>query len=74
MLLHAGEDDLGDVKSAVADLAVRWKDLGISLGIRKNKLDEIQLPFPHECLREMLALWLEQNYCVSATFITTSLV
>ena len=30
----AGEDDLQDVISAVTDLTGRWKDLGISLGVR----------------------------------------
>ena len=58
------EDDLRDVKSAVADLAGRWKDLGISLGIRSSKLNTIASPPASDGLREMLALWLKQSYNV----------
>ena len=60
----ADEDDLRDVKSAVADLAGKWMDLGISLGIRSSKLDPINFLTPSDCLREMLALWLRQGYNV----------
>ena len=35
VLLLAGEDDLLDVRTAVEHLAAEWKDLGITLGIRK---------------------------------------
>ena len=69
--LLSDEDDLRDVKSAVANLAGRWKDLGISLGIRSSKLD-INFPTPSDCLREMLALWLRQSYNVRTTFILHS--
>ena len=58
------EDDLQDVRSSVADLAGRWKDFGIALGIRLSKLDEFNSHSPGESLREMLALWLRQNYNV----------
>ena len=58
------EDDLRDVRSAVADLAARWKDLGISLGIRISDLDVFNSQVPCDCLREMLALWLKQSYNV----------
>ena len=67
LLPPADEDDLRDVICAVADLARRWKDLGISLGLRKSDLDVIFLPSPNECLSEMLCLWLRQHYNVSAT-------
>ena len=69
LLPPAGEDDLRDVRCAVADLAGRWKDLGISLGLRTSDLNFIQSDSPHspnECLREMLCLWLKQSYNVSA--------
>ena len=56
-----GEDDLQDVRSAVANLAGRWKDLGISLGINSSKLDTINSA---DGLREMLTLWLKQSYDV----------
>ena len=62
--LFVDEDDLQDVRSAVADLAGRWKDLGISLGIRSSKLDTINSPSASDSLREMLALWLRQSYNV----------
>ena len=64
-----GEDDLRDVRSAVADLAVRWKDLGVSLGIRINDLDVFNSQCPCDSLREILALWLRQSYNVK-TIIT----
>ena len=67
MVQLAGEDDLQDVRSAVADLAGSWKDLGISLGIQWSKLDAIKSTSPSECLTEMLALWLKQNYNVRTT-------
>ena len=62
-----GEDDLRDVRSAVADLAGRWEDLGISLGVRPGDLDAIlsaSAHSPSSCLREMLLLWLRQSYNV----------
>ena len=71
--LLTDEDDLRDVKSALADLTGRWKDLGISLGIRSSKLDTIDLPTPGDCLREMLSLWLRQSYNVK-TIITITLL
>ena len=67
-VLLAGEDDLHDVISAVADLARRWKDLGISLGMRQCDLETILVAnpsSPNDCLREMLTLWLKQNYKVN---------
>ena len=72
MLLSEDEDDLRDVRSAVADLAGGWMDLGISLGVRKSGLDSIQSANPHSpsnCLREMLTLWLRKSCIVSTTFI-----
>ena len=64
-----GEDDLRDVRSAVADVAARWKVLGISLGIRFSDLDVFNSQVPCDCLTEMLALWLRQSYNVK-TIIT----
>ena len=65
------EEDLRDVRSAVADLAGSWKDLGISLGIRSSKLDAILYHSASNCLREMLTLWLRQSYRVSVIIIVT---
>ena len=67
MLILTGEDDLQEVRSAVADLAGKWKDLGISLGVRFSDLDAIHFLSPSECLREMLAMWLKQSYNVRTT-------
>ena len=68
----AGEDDLRDVISAVTDLTGRWKDLGVSLGVRAGDLDTILSDNPHsssDCLREMLLQWLKQSYNVCTTDI-----
>ena len=67
--LLAGEDDLRDVKSALANLAGQWKDLGISLGLRFSDLDAIPFSSPSDSLREMLALWLKQSYNVRTTVV-----
>ena len=67
MLLFTGEDDLWEVRSAVADLAGRWKDLGVSLGVHFSDLDAIHSSSPSGCLREMLAIWLKQSYNVRST-------
>ena len=67
VLVLTDEDDLRDVRSAVADLDARWKDLGISLGIRLSELNTILSTYPHspsDCLRDMLATWLKQSYSV----------
>ena len=69
MLVLTGEDDLRDVRSAVADLAGKWKDLGDCLGIHLNDLANIQFSYPSECLREVLALWLKQCYNVRTTLV-----
>ena len=69
MLVLTGEDDLRDVRSAVADLAGKWKDLGDCLGIRLSDLANINFPSLSECLREMLALWLKQCYNVRTTLV-----
>ena len=68
VLLLADEDDLHDVRSAVADLSGRWQDLGVSLGIRQDNLKAIISDNPHSSsdyyLRKVLTLWLRQNYKV----------
>ena len=72
LYFHADEDDLRDVRLGVADLAARWKDLGISLGIFLSELNAILSIHPHspsDCLRETLAIWLKQNYKVRTTLI-----
>ena len=75
MHMLAGEDDLRDVISAVTDLTGRWKDLGISLGVRPSDLDTILSNNPHSssnCLRDMLLQWLKQSYNVCTTDVPFS--
>ena len=67
IILPADEDDLRDVISVVVALAERWQDLGISLGLHQDDLIAILTNSPHSCntcLKEMLTLWLRQNYKV----------
>ena len=71
----AGGDDRRDVMSAVVDLAGRWQDLGISLGVRQSNLDEIDLASAHsprDCLRKMLITWLRKAYNVRTSLISKS--
>ena len=68
ILLLAGEYDLQDVRAAVAVLAGKWKDLGLSLGLHPGDLDGIQsanTDSSSDFLRKMLSLWLKQSYYVS---------
>ena len=72
MLLLADEDDLQDVRSAVADLSGRWQDLGVSLGIRQGDLERnysASTHSPSDCLRKVLSLWLRQSYKVWTSLI-----
>ena len=51
----------------MAELAGKWEDLGISLGVRLSDLDAIHLANTHspsDCLKNMLKLWLRQSYKV----------
>lgn len=75
-LLLAGEYDLRDVRAAVALIAGKWKDLGISLGLHPGDLDGIQpanADSSGDFLRMMLSLWLKQSYDVSI-FLLPSLI
>ena len=66
-LILADEDDLRDVMSAVADLAGRWQNLSVSLGIHLGDLEAIisvSADSPSDRLRKVLSLWLRQNYKV----------
>ena len=77
VLLLAGEEDLRDVRSAVADLAAYWKDLGISLGVRPADLETILQNNSHSlshCLRDMLFQWLTQAYNVGIIYYSMQLL
>jgi len=72
VLLLAGINDLQDVMSAVADLARKWWMFGITLGLRAADLDFIQSTKSHSisrCLRDMLSLWLRQQYDVHTKLV-----
>ena len=77
VLLLADEDDLRDVRSAVAVLSGRWQHLGVSLGIRLSDLEAFLSDNPHsssDCLLKMLSLWLKQNYKVWTSGATLELL
>ena len=65
-----GVDGLQIVRSAVTNLAGRWKDLGFSLGAHADDLDIILPCSPSDCLREVLFQWLRQSYNVCTTIIS----
>ena len=72
VFLLADEDDLHDVRSAVAGLAGKWQDLGSSLRLRSGDLDAIlsaSAHSPSDCLRKVLTMWLRQSYKVCVTLI-----
>ena len=67
VFLFADEDDLHDVWSVLTDLSGRWQGLGVSLGICLGDLEAILSDNPRsscDCLKEVLTLWLRQNYKV----------
>ena len=45
-------------------MAVRWKDIGINLGIRFDKLEaiEVEVSGPMDRLTRMLTIWLKLDY------------
>ena len=59
-----GEDDLCDTIRELSDVAASWRNIGTQLGIRHNRLEAIQGDKPLDCLRQMLATWLQKNYNV----------
>lgn len=64
--ISADENDLVVVRSAVADLTERWKDVGIYLGICWSDQDTIpSTNCPSDYLSKMLTMWLKQDYDVS---------
>ena len=52
--------------SAVASLAAKWEDLGVSLGLYPSDLDTIQSDYDslNKRLKEVLKLWLRVSYNV----------
>ena len=63
VLLYTGIDDLLEVKMFVKQV-VNWKDLGLALGLAYSTLQKIerdQRGGVDDCMREMLAAWLQQQ-------------
>lgn len=59
-----GEDDLADSIRELTDVAAKWRNIGIQLGIRDSQLEAMQGDSPLDCLRQMLSTWLRKNYNV----------
>ena len=67
VLLHTGIADLFQVKMTLKKV-VNWKDLGLALGLLYSTLqgiDKGQRGDTNDCIREMLAAWLQQQDNVS---------
>ena len=64
LLTATGEDDLPDTIRELTDVAAKWRNIGIFLGVRDSRLEAIQGDKPLDCLRQMLAIWLQKNYNV----------
>ena len=71
MILHTlmnftatGEDDLRDTIRELTDVAAKWRNIGVQLGIRDSQLEAIQGDSSLDCLRQVLASWLRKNYNV----------
>ena len=50
-----------DVLDMLSDVSLKWRELGLALGLRKPTLNEIYANCPHDvssCKREMLSKWL----------------
>ena len=60
----SGEDDLADSIRELTDVAAKWRNIGIQLGIRDSQLEAMQGHSPLDCLRQMLSTWLRKNYNV----------
>ena len=65
----SGTDDLFKVKEKLteAGMAVRWRDIGLALGLRGHQLDLIQSDHrtSEDCLTAMATEWLRQTYDVT---------
>ena len=67
VLLYTGIDDLLMVQMRLETL-VRWKKLGLSLGLlypTLQKIEKAQRDNVDDCMMEMLAAWLQQQDNVS---------
>ena len=53
-------NDLQEVKKALWEARLKWRDLGAEIGVDENTLGSISMTErnPEDCLRKMLAGWL----------------
>ena len=66
-MVNIGEDDLSDLQEALEKVVSKWKLVGIGLGLRSSKLNEIEKSNPKDltsCLLDLIITWLERNYNV----------
>ena len=67
VLLYTGIGDLFKVQTFLKQV-VKWKDFGLALGLlypTLQKIERDQRDRVDDCMREMLAAWLQQQYNVS---------
>lgn len=59
-----GIDDLARLRGELEDVAGRWKDIGLNLGIRNHNLEaiETEVSVSMDRLTKMLTMWLKWNY------------
>lgn len=65
--VNAGIDHLNDVITCLEETSFpfdQWNRLGLVIGIIQTKLNSIRAKYTdsEECLRDSLALWLQQDY------------
>ena len=72
--LSLEEDDLFTVYREVLDLAPKWMDVGLMMGLKYSYLKGISTTnheSQRECLKEALAQWLKQAYDVDRNGLPT---
>ena len=58
---------MSDLQEALEKVVSKWKLVGTGLGLRSNKLNEIEKAHPNNltsCLLDVIMTWLERNYNV----------
>ena len=71
--INAEEDDLTDIMEEVLDIKSMWFELGRSLRLRNDDLEDIHKKHPNEsdhdtdrALNDVLLLWLKKEYNVES--------
>ena len=62
----SGIDDLFDITTELEDVAINWRDIGLALRLHDPDLATLEKGSKsvYSCLKDMLRLWLNQNYDV----------